>query len=137
MANYYATCRSNYFKVIDKTKFEEFVSSFSSSLLIQEDEEDENLICLLVEDPDGAGWPTYKYNDETDTYEDVDFFTLIASHLEKDSVAVFQEVGHEKLRYLVGYSVAVFPNGKIITVNINDIYKKIRRAGCEATPCEY
>ena len=55
-----------------------------------------------------------------------------------DSVAVLQEVGHEKLRYLVGVALAVNADGEILKVSLDDLYPRIAEEwDLQATPAEY
>ena len=44
-------------------------------------------------------------------------------------VAILQEVGAEKLRYLVGYAVAVNHRGETLAVSIDEVYGRVRNAG--------
>lgn len=44
-------------------------------------------------------------------------------------MAVLEEVGAEKLRYLIGQALAVNHRGETISVSIDDIYKKIKQVG--------
>jgi hypothetical protein len=124
MANYYCSARTNRFKVTDVQAFKDDMSRFEVEV---HDGSEPNQVCVLNNDPDGSGWPNYIYNEETDDYDGIDFFLEVAKHLQDDEVAVFQEAGAEKLRYIVGYSVAVNNAGKKVYVSIDDIYKKARK----------
>ncbi len=42
-------------------------------------------------------------------------------------MAVFLEVGNEKMRYLLGQATAVESTGQIIEINLNDVYAPIPR----------
>ncbi len=129
MANYYASCRSNYFKVVDLQKFKEELPNDITVF------EDDGAICLLNEDADGAGWPTTIYNEETVDHEDFSLEEFIASHLEPGSWCVLQEVGAEKLRYLVGRSVAFTKDlENHHTLDLNDIYESLPSG---VSRCEY
>jgi hypothetical protein len=134
MANYYAFARSNYFRVKDISKFEEFCDSLN--LTVIKDKNESNLVGFLVEDNDGS-LPSYIYNEETDEYEDIDLAEELASHLEEDEVAIFMEVGAEKLRYLVGVAIAVNSKGEIKQVNLGEIYKLADTLGKNITIAEY
>ena len=130
MANYYASCRSNYFKVVDVDKFKAAMPAG-----IEVDVEDDGTVVILGADPDGAGWPSSIYNDETDEFDDFDLEEAIAPHLQPDSWCVLQEVGAEKLRYLVGYSVAFTKDlEQRFCVSIGDIYKHLPEG---TSTCEY
>ena len=130
MANYIATCRSNYFKVVDVGKFKAAIPS-SIHVAVCAD----GTVFLCGDDPDGGGWPTTIYNDETDEDDDFDLEEVIASHLQPDSWCVLQEVGAEKLRYLVGESIAFNKDlEQRFCVSISDIYKHLPEG---TSTCEY
>tara|TARA_B000000565_G_C23726071_1_gene355328 strand:+ start:321 stop:713 length:393 start_codon:yes stop_codon:yes gene_type:complete len=130
MANYYASCRSNYFKVVDVDKFKAAMPTG-----IEVDVENDGTVVIYGADPDGAGWPSSVYNDETDEFDDFDLEEVIAPHLQPDSWCVIQEVGAEKLRYLVGYSVAFNKDlEQRFCVSLGDIYKHLPEG---TSSCEY
>jgi hypothetical protein len=119
MANYYGYSRSNYFKVKNKEKFKEFLNQFNGFEYI---EDDKGLSGWLI-DTEYGGHDTTIYDEETEDYiEDINFEDELSKHLKKGQVAIYQEIGYEKLRYLTGYSVAVNWEGKVETVGIDDIY---------------
>ncbi|MET0885373.1 MAG: hypothetical protein ABWX92_02890 [Mycetocola sp.] len=47
---------------------------------------------------------------------------LVASHLLEGEVAVFIEVGFEKMRYLGGHATAVDSTGDLRSIDLDDIY---------------
>jgi len=120
MANYIAHCRTNYFKVKDPTRF-------SADLLNVPDikfEESNGTFVLYGDNPDGAGWPCMLDDDsDPDGWVDFNLPLFVANYLADDEVAIFMEVGHEKLRYLVGYAIAVNSKGETHAVSLNDIYE--------------
>lgn len=120
MANYYAAARSNYFKVKDA---DEFLKAMELVPNVEIHAGENGTFCILGEDPDGGGWPAFIYNEETDDYEDFDLPDYVSQYLADDSVAIFMETGAEKLRYVVGYAVAVNNKGEQVTVSLNDIYE--------------
>lgn len=121
MANYYASCRSNYFRVKDATAFRSAMAQVDGIRI----HENERGFCILGNDGDGAGWPSYR-NDPNDDDETVEFdlFGVVAEHLLDNEVAIFMEIGAEKLRYLVGNAVAVNNKGRRREVSLEDIYEK-------------
>jgi hypothetical protein len=132
MANWYGHARTNYFRVKDVDKFCEW----AKALGVLETETDAGRVALLSADEYG-GWPTSIFNEETEEYEDIDIFQQVADHLEEGSVAVFMEVGAEKLRYLTGYAIAVNHKGDIVKVTLDDIYWLAQPLGTEITVAEY
>jgi hypothetical protein len=54
--------------------------------------------------------------------EHADLVSLVATHLVDHDLAVFMEVGFEKMRELNGIAVAVNASGETRTINLNSIY---------------
>lgn len=52
-------------------------------------------------------------------------------------MAIVREIGYEKMRYLVGYTVAVNAAGESLEVSLDDIYEAAKRLGKHITACEY
>jgi len=133
MANYYATVRSNYFKVKDADKFKSWIDRLGLELFENKDgvfgfgSMDEGLpTCVLREDGE---------------YDDVDVVEDISEYLAEGEVAIIQEIGSEKLRYLVGYAVAIDWKNEKKWVNLCDIYdivgEKYGKWGKDISRCEY
>lgn len=127
MANYTGSARSNYFRARDEAAFLAWVETLPG-VVAGRDDEDLSRFVLLVEDGDDGGWPSSRYDNEGED-EEIDLHEELAGYLAKGEVAVLQEVGAEKLRYLVGYAVAVNHRGERLAVSIDDIYEKVRAAG--------
>ena len=108
MANYVGYARSNYFKVKDEEAFKAWVDG----LPIECHEGQDNT--FMVMEPDGVSWPIYRWNDDIDDEEDIDFIGELSTHLADGWVAIVIEVGHEKMRYLHGYSEAFNNKGESI-----------------------
>lgn len=140
MANYMSSCRSNYFKIGRPKEFMDWVSKLPDVVWeakVSPDSPNDMYGMIYVSNPDGAGWPTWFYDDEDDEQE-LDFFYEVSQFLAPGEVAVFQEVGAEKLRYLFGQSIAVNDKGEILTVSINDIFEKVNSEwGVSPTDCSY
>lgn len=115
MANYYASTRSNYFRVKDRDAFADFCARF---FLLQYDGADETVM-ITADSGDCGGWPSY----DMETDDEVDFPRALSAHLVDGEVAVLMEAGHEKLRYLHGQSVAVNSAGDMRWVTLSDIYE--------------
>lgn len=156
MANYIATCRTNYFNVKD---LDALVSEFKDhgiTLSTWETARGEDDLILAPggpQQPEGSvalfsygGWASMDEeavamrlgldDDEEVASKYEDIFQLVAAHLVDDSVAVFMEVGSEKMRYLFGQSVAINSKGEMRTLNIEDILdsaKELLPEGSTAT----
>ncbi len=143
MANYVALARTNYFRVKD-------LDAFKSALRVYgiEPHSWDDRVCgaeFVLDDartnrPTGAialfsfgSWPSLDEDSvadrlELDDDEEVpsqhaDICSLVADHLLNDyEVAVFMEVGFEKLRYLVGTTIAVNSCDERRSVDMSDIY---------------
>lgn len=130
MANYTAVARSNYFEVRDKETFIAWVSTLPGVVAETERSEDggERFV-LLCADGDCGGWPSFRMYDDGRDDEEIDLPAELAEHLAEGSVAVLEEAGSEKLRYIVGYAIAVNHEGEVLSVSLRDIYGKIEDAG--------
>lgn len=118
MADYYAYCRSNYFKVKDPEAFKTWVASFDDALKLYENTGD-NTYALLV--PEGYHWPAC-FEKLSEEPTDRDFFNELSTHLQENSIAILMEVGHERLRYLVGEAIALNHLNERVSISLNDIY---------------
>lgn len=135
MANYVATARSNYFKVKDAEGFKSWVANCPNVALISLDD---GTFAVYSDDPDSGSWPNYRWNEETEDCEEFDIFAEIAEFLIDGEIAVFMEVGAEKLRYCNGYAIAVHSNGEYETLNLDRIYDFAeQRWGKRPTVAEY
>lgn len=123
MANYYEKARTNYFKVKDFTKFQEFIDKFSSIELVVDEQKGE--IAILFDEE--VGVPSSFHNEEMDDFIEVDFTTELSEHLTDDSIVVIQAVGNEKLRFVSGYAIAVNSKNEQVSININEIYERAKQ----------
>lgn len=104
MANYIEMARTNYFRVIDEKRYKELFDK-----LISEDE----VYDFTKVDENGAIWHafgSYGYIDYQVTEDDYDrdeFFKEMQKILPDDEALIFMAAGHEKLRYIIGFSLIV------------------------------
>jgi hypothetical protein len=132
MADWYGSARSNYFKVEDEAGFEEFLKTLPDVTF----QRAEGGLFALFSDNEYGGWPAYIWIQ--DDAQDFDLISAVAPWLAEDSVAVFMEVGAEKLRYLTGWAVAVNKKGQQVMVSIDDIYDKAKEAfGVQPSPASW
>ena len=138
MANYYCSCRTNYFEVKDPDAFKEAMGRFPVEVLFTPADpvyKTPDYYGLLGEDLDGSGWPSYDGEDEN-----FDFYDYVAGFLADDSVAIFIEAGAEKLRYIQGIALAINNKKECESVWLNDIYEKaesLAPSGANITRAEY
>ena len=124
MANYYGSARTNYFEVKELEAFKEAMDGLGCDMEVYQQGEG-GLVALLVHDENGM-FPSQRFDENGEELGDIDISLEVAAHLVEGSVAIFMEVGTEKLRYLSGYSWAVNSDGKVVSVSIDDIYDKAK-----------
>jgi hypothetical protein len=121
MANYEAKMRSSYFKVKDPEEFKKWIASFDLEVW----ERSDGLFAFGGD----TSIPDYIEDLESEETIDIDFAGELSTHLEEGWVAIIQEIGSEKLRYLNGYACAVNWMGTFRSVNIDDIQDQARQIG--------
>lgn len=135
MANYYAQYRSNYFRVNDFETFKAWCASLGMNAWQRSD--DPTLVAFGSRDGE-SGIPSHRYNDATQDFEDIDFAAELSEHLLDNEIAIVQEAGHEKLRYVTGYALAINAAGEVLHISINDIYALAQREwGHKPTEAHY
>lgn len=138
MADLVEIWRSNYFKVKDRAAFEAALKCLDIKVTNKTGEE--TTVCLLPHPNCDDGFPTQYFDDDKDDYIDFNWEALFKEHLQENQVAVIQNVGFEKLRYLVGYAIAYNHEGDSIFVSLEDIYSQIPEIWgdeVECTDCSY
>jgi len=129
MANYYATTRSNYFRVRDAEAFKAWCADLNLTFWTKEAGSD-TYYAITSDTGDSCGWPSQRWegDDDCGDYVEIDLHGELANMLHPENVAVLFEIGSEKLRYLVGVATAVHPDGRLHSVNLADIYEEARCA---------
>lgn len=137
MANYYASARSNYFRVKDRAAFDAAIARLADLTIVEGRDDNAGRVALLCDGGDQGGWPGWTM-DETGEGEDteVDVPELVAEHLDEGEVAVFMEAGAEKLRYVCGYATAINSAGERRDVSLDSIYELAKELG-NATQATY
>ena len=135
MANYYESSRSNYAKVKDKEAFRAFLERFGGAVEMIED--DKGRVGFLAQE----GIPfTYMPDDSGSEPEEVDFVSELAGHLADHEVMIVMGTGYEKMRYLVGYAVAINNKKERREIDLAQIYemaKQLTRKPKRITRAEY
>lgn len=104
MANYYATSRTNYFRVTDEEKYQEIFSKLSSEAGIEDFSETKD---------DGSiihGFGSYSniaFENEDDDGNFSDTLSELQKILPEDEAFIYLESGYEKLRYVTGFYIIV------------------------------
>lgn len=144
MADYSATARTNHFLVKDVAAFKADLDKFGITAASW-DEAKRGAEFVVDEDennkPQGAialfSFGTWPSLDEASVIERLNIddeeievpeghegiHELVAAHLVEGEVAIFMEVGFEKMRYLGGIAVAVNSAGETRRVDLDNIYE--------------
>ena len=110
MANYYASTRTNYFRVKDEEEFRKFMAHVSGTEdrveLWEEKDKNGNTVFGFGTLGGIAGVTDY-HNDSEDDGEDSEadfdaFLNALQTFVADDDAIIILESGHEKLRYVVG-----------------------------------
>ncbi len=138
----YMAARSNHFRVRDEPSFLAWVetlpgvSAHRDTPMNHPDDPADHpnpSYALLADQADGA-WPTWRdvaLNDcdaPTEQLE-MDWAAELSPHLAEGEVAVLEEVGADKLRYLFAHATAVNHRGEAIELNLSRIYGMVQEAG--------
>ncbi|MGV8846051.1 MAG: hypothetical protein ACOH1Y_17910 [Propionicimonas sp.] len=128
MSQWSGHARSNYFQVKDAAAFQAEFAKYEVKI---ETNKDGAVALFSVEE--FGGWPTNVLNETTDDWDDIDIPRLVADHLADDEVAVFQEIGNEKMGYLTGSARAINNKFKEVVINIDSIYTQAEHLGANMT----
>lgn len=127
MANYYASARSNYFKVTDEKAFKDFCSKVGLGVW-DSSKEDHTLYAIYPQNDDGGGWDldlnVLDYQSEQegeDSEPHGDLIEELSKYLADDEVCIIQEVGAEKLRYLNAYAICFNNKGERETLDLSSL----------------
>lgn len=136
MANYVPFMRSNYFEVKDAAAFEAFCTKWDVELTRGGGERRESPLYGFLANGE-MGLPPCYWDAAQDDFVEGEFVKELATHLADGWVAIIREVGYEKYRYLVGFTVAVNSKGEILEITLDEIYAKAKSLGSHVTRCEY
>ena len=92
------------------------------SSMTAEHKVEDNTWWIRASDNDTGGFNWTIYDGDSEPDDSVDAMDEFASHLQEGEVAIFFEIGSEKLRYIAGDSMAIAWNGEITIINLSDIY---------------
>lgn len=133
MANYYGTGRSNYFDVTDQEAFAKFCERYELEQLTPSHPPKSGSVGFATDTEDGDPASCH-YDEEKDEFTDLPCWTeALAPILAEGSVCVFETAGHEKLRYVAGYAIALTRDGIQKRVSLDDIYDGLPEGTSQAT----
>ena len=138
MANYTATSRTSYAKMVDDAAFIAWAGRLSGATVVTDESEEHGTLYGLLFDQDDCGTISASYYDE-DADEEVDFdiFEEIQEHLAPGWGISFVEAGHEKHRYVVGTAIVVTKDAVESWSTGSFITEKMSQAGVLHTQPEY
>jgi hypothetical protein len=123
MTNYFAITPSNFFRVKNTQRFEEWCEKHGLEFWtddvkgnVESDIPDMGTCYAISAGGSCSGWPS----DEDE--EGLDFGKELAAHLGPRDVALLFEAGAERLRYVTGTAVAINASGNIIVLDLLDIF---------------
>lgn len=119
MANYIGSARTNYFNVKSLSKFNEALLEVPDIELVFNDDDQ---VGIIVSDGDSGTFPSFIWDDDKEDDVELDLAGLVSEHLVEGEVAIFMEVGAEKLRYVSGYAEAINSKGERKSISLNNIY---------------
>ena len=119
--NYNERSRTNYFKVKNQEALEKFADTIGAELNWEGDR-----VAMYMQE----GIPPTVEDEETGDDVEVDFFTEVCKFLADGEILILQGSGYEGMRALTGWATACDNTGKLVQVNIDDIYAKAARAFC-------
>jgi hypothetical protein len=125
--------------VKDKEAFQALLRRFGSAVEMIEDDKDKGRVGFLA----GDGLPSERVVTDADgmeEYVEVDFVDELAVHLADHEVAIMMETGYEKMRYLVGYAIAVNNKKERREIGLAQIYelaKQLTQKPKRITRAEY
>ena len=132
MANYYATSRTNTFRVKNQATFMAWAEKLG--VTVHERHDGSGFVLFPDERDDTGAFPSH----DAEADEEIDFVEQLSEHLADGSVAVIVEAGAEKLRYVHGHAIAVNSRGEQVCVALEDIYELAeKKLGAEITRAEY
>jgi len=120
MSEYRCSVRSNYVRVKDEQAFKDFIEGFEECDMVRAKDGRVGFVCYSWDTP-------VRYNDEDDLSDPVllvDSEEEIGRHLCEGEVFVIEEVGSEKMRFLVGITYAYNHKGERLFVNMADALRE-------------
>ncbi len=121
VAPYRAIYRTNYFAVVDLTKFCKVMGMLSGISVKQRADGKVALVCSSL---NGSGWPDRYVDPDDGTPLELNLPDIVSEFLADNQVAIFMEVGSFGTHCLVGFAEAIIRGGERRVVSINDIYTR-------------
>lgn len=120
MANWTGKARTNYILVKDvealKAKADEI------GIKVEVHTENPNFVTFEPDQGDDGDFETSFINDDEVEVEWT--WSELSEHFAEGQVLIVMTVGGERTRYLTGFALAVAWDGRVTSINLNDIYLK-------------
>lgn len=131
MANYEGRARTNYVAVKDLDALKEALDKMYSVELVES-----NGKCAFIFSQGSTKLYGDSENGENDI--EIDFEDFFAPFMADGEICVVQCIGHEKDRYLVGLAYAFDSEKNIVSIDLDDIYRKaFKEFGTRPSPAQY
>lgn len=117
MTTYYASARSNYFKVKNPAAFAKALKPYNVRIVAGRNGH-KGKVSLQCTGENSWDWCDYDNDTEKSAVE------IIAPHLKKGEVCILMETGAESLRFIVGRAEAFDHTGKYTQIRLQEIYAK-------------
>ena len=134
MANYESRARTNYFHVRNQRKFRDWCARFEFEV-IESGKGHNKLLGFLVNEE--RGLPTSYFDEVKGEDVDADPLDELVDHLAPGHVAIYIEIGHEKMCYVNGFAYAINSRGETASVNLSEIMERAKPLGKFITEPQY
>lgn len=130
MANYECVSRTNYFRVTDEAAYQKLFEGLRASDLQDFTKTEDGIVYHGFGAYDTIEYVIESENDDFDpeygdeTYDFDVFLSKIQNILPDDEAFIYIESGHEKLRYITGYTIIVTKD-KIVSQDLINITEQI------------
>lgn len=121
MANWYGAARTNYVKVKDYAALCKFLEGLP--IEVHPHPNAESFVCFQPTEND-CGDFQYQLIDDDGDEMGWDWQGAVCPNLVEGQVLIVMVTGSEKLRYLTGYAEAYTWDGRMVGINIDEIYSR-------------
>lgn len=132
--NYNEKARTNYFKVKDMDALEHFCKLSQAKLSAQSGDDssirqrwndDKGLLVAIIAE---EGIPPTGFDEELEDDVEIDFCDALCDFLADGEILILKGNGYEGMDHITGWATAYDNTGKMVTINIDDIYAKAAKA---------
>lgn len=132
MTKNHATARSNYFRVNDFEAFDRWTDTRALSVW-EKTVKGQRYFAISPDDYNNGAWPTDGSAYVAPAPAEISIARELAPYLQEGSVAVLMEIGTTEQEGLQGHAIAVDNKGKVVEIDLDEIFKLARSLGGEIT----